>query len=130
MGLMDMISKVGGEAATVLGDLGGEKIKQGITEYKNATSALEALGITVGSFTIGMGVLPEIHTTLVGSIEKIREDRVQAMIEEHKSDELLVALLKTLLWARWVWEHLELKVTNVTLHVTLGISPKITAEVH
>src|SRR5712691_8390837 len=131
MGLKDMLSKAG-EAAAALGDLSGEKIgekiKEGITEYKKAISVLEALGITVGSFRIGMGVLPEIHTSLVGSIENIREDRVQSMIGEHKGEDLLVALLKALLWARWGWEHLELKVTTVTLHVTLGVSPNIAAE--
>jgi hypothetical protein len=129
MGLMDMLGKAG-DVAAVFGDVGEEGIKKAITEYKKAISVLETFGITVGSFTIGMGILPEIHTSLVGSIANIHEDAVQAMIDAHKGEDLLVALLKALLWARWGWEHLELKVTDLTLHVTLGLPPKITTEVH
>ena len=52
------------------------------------------------------------------------------MIDEHKSEELFIALLKTLIWARWGWEQMELKLTGVTLHVTLGVPPKVSAEIY
>jgi hypothetical protein len=50
--------------------------------------------------------------------------------EEHKSEDLLVSLLRTLIWTRWGWEQMELKLTGVTLHVTLGVPPKLSAEIH
>ncbi len=129
MGLKDMIDKAK-SATEGLGDLAQAKVKDWIAEYKKAAAVLETLGFTVGRFTVGMGAFPELHTSLVGSIEKIREDKLRTMIDEHKSEELLVALLKTLIWARWGWEQMESKLTGVTLHVTLGVPPKVSAEIH
>ncbi len=135
MGLLDKIS----EASRVLDDAGGAAqflsgaeagLEHAILEYKKATAVLETLGVTVGSFTIGMGLLPEVHTTLTGSIRDIQTDKVQALSAQYSDEALLVALLKALQWARWGWEHMELKVSTVTLHVTLGFPPKVTAEVH
>src|SRR5262249_48537377 len=117
-GLMDKV-KVNTEG---LADVAQAKVKEWITEFKNATALLETFGFTVSRFSIGMGALPEIHASLEGSIEHIREDRLRAMIDEHKNEELLVSLLKTLIWTRWGWEHMEIKkLTGVTLNVTLGI---------
>jgi len=129
MALKDMIDKAK-SATEGLGDVAQAKVKDWIAEYKKAAAVLETLGFTVGRFTVGMGAFPELHTSLVGSIEKIREDHLRTMIDEHKTEELLVALLKTLIWARWGWEQMELKLTGVTLHVTLGVPPKVSAEIH
>jgi hypothetical protein len=129
MALKDMIDKAK-SATEDLGDLAQVKVKGWIAEYKKAAAVLETLGFTVGRFTVGMGAFPELHTSLVGSIEKIREDKLRTMIDEHKTEELLVALLKTLIWARWGWEQMESKLSGVTLHVTLGVPPKVSAEIH
>jgi hypothetical protein len=129
MGFKDMIDKAK-SATEGLEDVAQAKLKDWLADYKKATTVLETLGFTVGQFTVAMGTFPELHTTLVGSIEKIHEDHLRAMIDEHKNEELLVALLKTLIWARWGWEQMELKLTGVTLHVTLGIPPKVSAEIH
>jgi hypothetical protein len=129
MALMSMIDKVKG-ATEGLEDLAQAKVKDWLTEYKKAVAVLDTFGLKVGKFSVGVGALPEIHTSLVGSIENIREERLRAMIEEHKSEDLLVSLLRTLIWARWGWEQMELKLTGLTLHVTLGVPPKLSAEIH
>jgi hypothetical protein len=113
-----------------LGDLAQAKVQEWLAELKRATTVLETFGFTVGTLSVGMGALPEIHVSLMGSIEKIREDRLQAILDEHKGEELLVSLLKTLIWTRWAWEHVEVKLTAVTLHVTLGVPPRLSAEIH
>jgi hypothetical protein len=128
MALASLVDRVK-NGAEGLGELAQGKVKDWLVEFKKATTVLETFGLTVSKFSIGMGALPEIHASLVGSIENIREDRLRAMIDEHKSDELLVSLLKALSWTRWGWEHMEVKLTGVTLHVTLGIPPKISAEI-
>jgi hypothetical protein len=46
------------------------------------------------------------------------------MIDEHKTKELLVARLKTLIPARWGWEQMELRLTEVTFHITLSLPLK------
>jgi hypothetical protein len=129
MALKDMIDKAKSSTED-LGDLAQAKLKSWIAEYKKAAAVLETLGFTVGRFTVGMGAFPELHTSLVGSIEKIHEDKLRTMIDEHKTEGLLVALLKTLIWARWGWEQMESKLGGVTLHVTLGVPPKVSAEIH
>jgi hypothetical protein len=129
MALKDVLDKAK-STTEGLGDLAQAKMKDWLADYKKAVAVLETFGFRVGTFTVGMGALPEIHTSLVGSIENIREDRLQAMIDEHKTEDVLVSLLKTLIWARWGWEQMELKLTGVTLHVTLGVPPKVSAEIH
>lgn len=130
MALMSMIVDKAKGATEGVGDLAQAKVKEWLADYKKAAAVLETFGFTVGKFSVTMGALPEIHTSLVGSIEKVREDRLRAMMDEHKSEDLLVSLLRTLSWARWGWEQMESKLTGVTLHVTLGFPPKLSAEIH
>ena len=52
------------------------KVTEGLDECKEAIAALEAFGFTVGRISVGMGILPEIHTSISGSIESIREDEL------------------------------------------------------
>ena len=63
MGLMD---KLGEAAKAAQGLSGGAEgvIKTALEEYKKTTAVLEVLGVTVGGFTIEMGILPAIHRTL------------------------------------------------------------------
>ena len=129
MPLMDMIGKVK-SATEGLGDTAQAKVKEWLDEYKKAIAVLETFGLRLEKFSVSMGMLPEIHTTLSGSIENIREDRLRTMLDEHKSDELLVSLLQALIWARGGWEQMELKLTGITLHVTLGVPPKVSTEIH
>lgn len=130
MALMSMIVDKAQGATEGVGDLARAKVKEWLADYKKAAAALETFGFTVGKFSVAMGALPEIHTSLVGSIENVREDRLRAMIDERQSEDLLVSLLRTLIWARWGWEQMESKLTAVTLHVTLGFPPKLSAEIH
>jgi hypothetical protein len=113
-----------------LGDVAKGRLDAWLDEYKKATAALETFGFKVGKFTVGMGVLPEIHTSISGSIENIREDEMKKMIEERESEALLVSLLKALITTRRCWEHVQLKLTGVTMNVTLGVPPNIGVEVH
>jgi phage-related protein len=129
MALASLIDKVK-SGTEGLGNLAQGKVEEWLAEFKKATTVLETFGFTVSKLSIGMGALPEIHASLVGSIQNIREDRLQAMIDEHKGEDLLVSLLKTLIWARWGWERMEVKLTGVTLNVTLGVPPKLTTEIH
>ena len=113
-----------------LTDVAKGKVNEWLDEYKKAIAILEMLGFTVGKFTVGMGMLPEIHTSISGSIENIREESLKKIIEEHKEETLLVSLLNALIMARRFWERAELKLTGVTLDVTLGVPPHVKAHFH
>ena len=113
-----------------LADVAKGKVSEWIDEYKKAIAILERFGFTVGKFTVGMGILPEIHTSISGSIENIREESLKKMINEHQAETLLVSLLNALIMARRFWERAELKLTGVTLEVTLGVPPNIKTHFH
>lgn len=104
------------------------KVTEGLDECKKAIATLEAFGSTVGSLTVGMGILPEIRTSISGSIENIHEDELKKIIQAQPEEKLLVSLLDALVTAKRLWEHVQLKLTSVTLNVTLGLPPKVTAE--
>jgi hypothetical protein len=126
MAFKDIIPKWPGS----LCDMAMGKMSEWLDEYKKALAVLETFGFTVGKFNVSMGVPPEIQTTIEGSIENIQVDGLTKMITAHQGEALLVSILKALILTRQIWERLELKVTGVTLNVTLGISPKIGVEVH
>jgi hypothetical protein len=116
--------------ATTVGGLAEGKLAEWMKDYKKATDTLDALGFQIGKFTIGMGLLPEVHTTLSGKIAGIEKDKVERLMQEHKDHSSTVTLLKGLLLAKQVSDHLEGKLESVTLHITLGIPPSVTVELH
>jgi len=127
MGFKDMVTLASGDAKGML-DLAGDKLMQWLDEYKKATRQLEALGFKVGKMTVGMGVLPEVHTSLIGEIDSVDIARLTTMMEEKKDDKLLVTLLKALVLAKKVHGHVESTLKSVTLHATLGLPPSVSVE--
>jgi len=105
------------------------KLKEWRDQYKKATDVLETFGFTIEKVSLSM-MPPEIKSSFQGSIEEIREENLQRMIEEHKAEAILVALLKILIMTRWVWEHMESRKKSVTLHLTLGIVPHVKTEMN
>ncbi|HMI36073.1 MAG TPA: hypothetical protein VK505_00445 [Steroidobacteraceae bacterium] len=109
-------------------DLAGDKVMQFLTDYKNATRQLEALGFKVGTMTVGMGLLPEVHTSLVGDINSIDVPRLTAMMNDKSDDKLLASLLKALIMAKNVHAHVESTLKSVTLQIKLGVPPSVSVE--
>jgi hypothetical protein len=101
---------------------------QFLTDFKSATKQLETFGFKMGKLSVGMGLLPELHTSLMGDIASIDVPRITAMMDEKKDDKLLVSLLKALLMAKKVHAHIESTLKSVTLHISLGVPPSITVE--
>jgi len=114
----------------VLDEVTRVKVTAWLDEYKKAIALLEDFGFTVGRFTVSMGILPEIHTSITGSIENIHEDALRKLMDERQAEPLLVSMLKALITLRHFWEHIELKLKSVTINVTLGVPPKIAVEAH
>jgi len=114
----------------VLDEVTKAKVTTWLDEYRKAIALLEDFGFAVGRFTVSMGILPEIHTSITGSIESIHEDALRKLIDERQAEPLLVSMLKALITLRHFWEHIELKLKSVTINVTLGVPPKIVVEAH
>jgi hypothetical protein len=126
MGLKDFVTKATTTAVAATGD----QLSEWLNDYKKATKTLNTLGFDIGKFTIGMGVFPEVNTTLSGKIANIQKDRVEQLMQEHQNHSSTITLLKGLLLAKQVSDHLEGKLQSVTLHITLGIPPSVNVELN
>src|SRR5262245_24448887 len=127
MGFKDMVQSVTVDAKGIV-DLAGDKLTQWLDAYRKATEQLEPLGFKVGKMTVGMGALPEVHTSLIGEIEKVDAERLKALTEAKKDDQVLAALVKALLLAKKVHGHVDSSLKCVTLHATLGLPPSVRVE--
>lgn len=129
MGLKDFVSSVTAKAGEVSG-LANVQLTEWMHDYQKATRTLETLGFEVGKFMIGMGVLPEVSTTLSGKVASIDKSRVEQLMQEHHDHATTVTLLKGLLLAKQVADHLEGRLEGVTLHIKLGLPPSVNVELH
>ncbi len=129
MALMDLMA-TRHPMAQILDEATKAKVTAWLDEYKKAIATLETFGFTVGTFTVSMGLLPEIHTSISGTIQNIREETLRKVIEDHQAEPLLVSMVKALILLRHFWEHVELKLNSVTINVTLGVPPRIAVEAH
>lgn len=103
-----------------------EKIEAVLDEYQKIVPVAESLGLTVDSFDVEMGLIPEISTALVGSMERINKEAVQKMIAENQSNKLLVTMLNALLLSKDLQKRLNIKnLKGIRVDIKLGISPKV-----
>ena len=134
MALMDKLKDVtekAAEKATEVGGVAAEKISELLEEYRSAVAALETFGFTVGKFNVGMGLLPEIRTTIDGSLEAIDSAELQELIEKNEQKKILVTCLQALVMAKDFQQRADLmQFQKVTLDLKLGIPPKITFDLH
>ncbi len=126
MDLKDIFKK--GKEELICVGLG--KMNEWLEDYKKALKVLETFGFTVGKLKVETGLPPTVQTSILGSIENIHTDELNKLIEEYQGEALLAALLKALVLTRQIWECLDLKMTGVILKVTLGVPPKIDAEIY
>ena len=129
MGLMDVVGTLKSKAEG-LEEAAKLAATNGLDQWQKAMTILETFGFTVGRFTVAMGVVPEIHASISGSVANNREDGLKQIIAAHAGETLLVTMLEALIFAKHLWEHVELKLTSATLNVTLGLPPKVTVELH
>ena len=121
-------SQVKGKAEEVVA-AGEEKIDAIIDEFNKMMPFAEELGLSVASFDIEAGLLPQIKTSLVGSIENIKDETVERLIAENENNKLLVAIFKAVLTAKSIHQKLEGAYISVlkdlVIDIQLGIPPSI-----
>ncbi len=124
---MDLMGKLKGaaEKATDFGGVATAKVNELLDDYKNALDVLAKFGFSVGKFQVEMGILPEVRTSISGSVASIRDDQLKAMEEEYKENKLLVTMLSALVTAKGFSERVQLKASSVTLNIKLGLPPSI-----
>jgi hypothetical protein len=117
-GVKDKASDLGGAAKA--------KIDETLEEFKKATDVFGKFGFKVGKFKVGMGALPEITTSVSGSLEGIQVEKVNQLIKDHQDNKLLTSMLKSLVTAKEIRDRVELPYfTGAKLDIKLGVPPKI-----
>ena len=106
-----------------------EKIDAIIDEFNNFMPFAEELGLSMASFNIEAGLLPQIKTSLVGSIDNINNEAVEGIIAENEDNKLLIAVLKAILMAKNVHGRLEgvyiSVLKDLVIDIKLGVPPSI-----
>jgi hypothetical protein len=106
-----------------------EKINMLLGEYSQAVSTLQTLGLTVGKIRVEMGLLPQVSTTIRGSINDLDPEKIQKLLDSNPDKKLLNAILSALLTLVRIREVVDLKTSkDVVLDVTLGVPPKVSAQ--
>ncbi len=109
-------------------DLSGtalDKINELLDEYKQAVGVLEGYGFTVGAFKVGTGLIPEISTSITGSITKVQDDVIKKVIADHDGQAVMVSVLGALLKAKGLYDRLGLNLGSVTLDLTISLPPNV-----
>lgn len=114
------------EQVTEISAAAQEQFNAILEEYQKVLPLAESLGLSVGSFKLEMGLVPEIRTTLIGSVERINKESVQKLIADHPSNKLLGAILNALLITKDLQQKLNIKsLKGIAVDVKLGIAPNV-----
>ncbi len=106
-----------------------DKLTAILDEYRRAIASLEAFGLRVGKLRVTAGILPEVSTTIVGSVDYIQPDRVRQLMEANPDKKILTSILSALLTATSIRETVDLKsLKSIAIDIVLGIPPKITVD--
>lgn len=114
------------DEVTDLSNAAQQQLDAVLDEYQKVLPIAESLGLRVGSFQVEMGILPQIKTTLVGSLENIKSDAVKALIEKHQKNTLLVLIFKALLITKDMQKRLNItNLKGIVVDIKLGIPPQV-----
>lgn len=114
------------EQATEIAAAAQEQFNAVLNEYQNVLPVAESLGMSVGSFEVHMGVLPEVRTSLVGLLDKINNESVQKLITENQSNKLLMLILNSLLVTKELQQRLNISnLKGIVVDIKLGVPPNV-----
>lgn len=106
-----------------------EKINLIIEEYQKFLPYAGQLGLKVNSFSIEAGVLPQIKTSLKGSIHQIKIEVIEQIKTDNTNNKLLIAVLNAILIAKKSHDALESVyislLKDIIIDIKLGIPPAI-----
>ena len=117
------------ERASEMSGLAADKLNAVLDDYSVAVETFETFGFELTRFRVGMGVLPEINTSIRGSLKRVDIGEIKELIEKNEGKKILCAMLNTLLTAKDIQARANLvKFGQVALDVKLGIPPSISFE--
>lgn len=129
----DKVADAGVMAAEKVADSGAaatEKLNEMLDDYRAAVDHLRKFGFEVGRFQVGMGILPEVQTSISGSIARVEEDEMRALAEQSADRRLLAGIARALVAAKEFRKRVDIEYDSVTVDVKLGLPPRISFDLH
>ena len=114
------------EAAAGAVGAGMDKAQEIMREFNDTIPTLRALGLSVRNISFGLGLMPEVAATLVGSIDALVSEKIDGLAKEHQKNKTAVFVLEALKTAANLKEQLnQFGVRGVKVDVKLGVPPKV-----
>ncbi|MDJ1177637.1 hypothetical protein PJF56_02050 [Roseofilum sp. BLCC_M91] len=130
--MFDRIKNQAQDKAAGVADAAQEKLEEVIDQFNQFLPIAEELGLSLETFHIEAGILPELNATLIGSVDRINNETVDRIISENENNKILVAALKAVLMAKSVHEKLEgvyiSILQDLVIDMKLGIPPSISCK--
>ena len=117
------------ESAGGVGAASMEKLYEWLDEFNHAMEILDDFGFKVDKLNVGSGLIPNIQTSIVGSLEAVDLDIVEKAITEFEGKKIIVTLMKSIRTAKTIRDHVSmLPFSDVRIDVTLGWPPDISLD--
>ncbi len=100
-----MFDKLKEAAAGAVG-AGMHKAQEIMREFNDTIQTLKALGLSVRNISFGLGLVPEVAATLVGSIDALDGEKIDGLAKEHSKNKTAVFVLEALKTAANLREQL------------------------
>ncbi|WP_323275144.1 hypothetical protein [Limnoraphis robusta] len=115
------------DGTAVISAAAQEKVNNLLADYKEVIVLLKQIGIKVNNFQITTGIgVPQVTTNLSGSIGTVKSEEIKKLIESKENNKLLGLMLNPLLTVKEFQEKSVSELDQVTIHVVLGLPPKVT----
>ena len=123
--MFDKLGKVASSAGSVM-DAGVDKVHHVIREFNETMPTIKALGLSVRNISFGMGLVPEVSATLIGSIDALEQEKIDDLAKKHQDNKTTTLILEDLKTASNLKDQLgDLGMRGVQVDVKLGLPPKI-----
>ena len=114
------------DKAEKLADTAVGSVNKLLEEFNDAIPTLKALGLSVKDVDFKMGILPEVRSTLTGSIQAVDSAKLQELIDNNSDKDLLTAVLRSLQAA----SHLRAPLASVgfkgvEVNLKVGLPPNV-----
>jgi len=117
------------EEASEVTDIVKEKLDSVLEEFKLMLPCLENLGFSVQNFNIEVGLLPQIKTSLRGSINDVKPELIEQIRLGNPTNKLLIAILNAVFLAKNLHQSIESNhisiFKDIIIDVKLGVPPGI-----
>ena len=123
--MFDKLGKIATSAGSVM-DAGVDKVHAVIREFNETMPTIKALGLSVRNISFGMGLVPEVSATLMGSIDALEQAKIDDLLKKHQDNKTTTFILEALKTASNLKDQLgDLGMRGLKVDVRLGLPPKI-----